>query len=89
MKKIIIGTAVLAAGLATLRRFAPAIHRGAMSKCHQMMGKCDEMFSQHAGPPASTAGTGTATPVHGEPDTPQLHEQLRSTLNDETATARA
>ena len=61
MKKVIIGAAVFAAGLAALRRFAPALHARAMNKCHQMMGKCGEMFSQQAGSPAGTACTGSAT----------------------------
>jgi hypothetical protein len=50
MKKVIIAAAIFGAGLAALRRFAPAIHERAMSKCHQMMGKCGEMSSQHAFP---------------------------------------
>ena len=62
MKKVIIGAAVLVAGLATLRRFAPAIHQRAMDKCHQMMGKCGEMFSQQAGHAAGTGCMSTATP---------------------------
>ena len=62
MKKIIIGAAVFAAAAAALRRFAPAIQQRAMSKCHQMMGKCQEMFSQHAGAPAGTACTDITTP---------------------------
>jgi hypothetical protein len=61
MKKVIIAAAVVAAGLAALRRFAPALHARAMNTCHQMMGKCGEMFSQQAGSPAGTACTGTAT----------------------------
>ena len=61
MKKVITAAAVLAAGLAALRRFAPAIHQRAMDKCHQMMGKCGEMFGQQAGTPAGTACTDTAT----------------------------
>ena len=61
MKKVIIGAAVSAAGLAALRRFAPAIHQAAMNKCHQMMSQCGEMFSQHAGSPAGTACADTAT----------------------------
>ena len=60
MKKVIIGAAIFGAGLAALRRFAPAIHERAMSKCHQMMGKCGEMFGQQAGHPAGTACTDTA-----------------------------
>ncbi len=52
MKKMITGAAVLVAVLAAARRFAPAIHQRAMTKCHQMMGKCQEMFSQQAGSPA-------------------------------------
>jgi hypothetical protein len=66
MKKVIIGAAVLMAGLAALRRFAPAIHQRAMDKCHQMMGKCGEMFSQQAGSPAGTACTDTATRGSGQ-----------------------
>jgi hypothetical protein len=62
MKKIIIGAAVFAVAAAALRRFTPAIQQRAMSKCHQMMGKCQEMFSQHAGSPAGTACTDTASP---------------------------
>lgn len=61
MKKVIIGAAIFAAAAAALRRFAPAIHARAMSKCHQMMGKCGEMSSQHAGSPAGTACGNTAT----------------------------
>jgi hypothetical protein len=61
MKKVIIGAAIFGAGLAALRRFAPTIHQRATDKCHQMMGKCQEMFSQHAGSPAGTACTDTAT----------------------------
>ena len=61
MKKIIIGAAVFAAAVAALRRFAPAMQQRAMSKCHLMMSKCQEMFSQHAGSPAGTACTDTAT----------------------------
>ncbi len=48
MKKMIIGAAVLAAAAVAVRRFAPAIHQRALNKCHQMMGKCPEMFSQQA-----------------------------------------
>ena len=66
MKKVIIGAAVFAAGLAALRRFAPALHARAMNKCHQMMGKCQEMFSQQAGSPAGTACTDTATRSPGQ-----------------------
>jgi hypothetical protein len=62
MKKVIIGAAVLVAGLAALRRFAPAIHQRAMDKCHQMMGKCGEMFSQQAGTPAGAGCMSTAAP---------------------------
>ena len=66
MKKVIIAAAVFAAGLAALRRFAPALHGRAMNKCHQMMGKCGEMFSQHAGSPAGTACGDTATQGSGQ-----------------------
>lgn len=66
MKQILITAAVFAAGLAALRRFAPAIHARAMSKCHQMMSKCGEMFSQHAGSPAGTACTDTAAQGSGQ-----------------------
>ena len=52
MKMMIIGAAVLAAAAAAVRRFGPAIHQHAMNKCHQMMSKCGEMFSQQAGSPA-------------------------------------
>lgn len=62
MKKVIIGAAILGAGLAALRRFAPAIHERALSKCHQMMGKCGDMFSQHAGSPADRGCMTAATP---------------------------
>jgi hypothetical protein len=62
MKKMITGAAVFAAGLAALRRFAPAIHERAMNKCHQMMGKCGEMFGQQAGNPADTPCMSAATP---------------------------
>lgn len=74
MKKMIIGAAVLAAGLAALRRFAPAIHERAMNKCHQMMGKCQEMLSQQAGASARTpcmsataSGPGQAAAGEQEP----------------------
>jgi hypothetical protein len=73
MKKVIIGAAIFGAGLAALRRFAPAIHERAMSKCHQMMGKCGEMFTQHAGSPAGTACTDTAT-QGSEPTEAAEHE---------------
>ena len=69
MKKVIISAAVFAVGLAALRRFAPAIHERAMSKCHQMMGKCGEMFSQQAGSPAGTACSDTAARGSGEAET--------------------
>ncbi len=59
MKKVIIGAAVVAAAVAALRRFAPAMQQRAMSKCHQMMGKCGEMLSQQTGSPAGTARTDT------------------------------
>ena len=62
MKKVIIGVAIFGAGLAALRRFAPAIHARAMNKCHQMMGKCQEMFSRQAGSPTSPPCMGAATP---------------------------
>jgi hypothetical protein len=62
MKKVIIGAAVVAAALGVMRRFGPAIHERAMNKCHQMMGKCQEMFSQRAGSAAGTACMSTATP---------------------------
>ena len=66
MKKVIIGAAVsaavFAAGLAALRRFGPAIHERAMNKCHQMMGKCQEMFGQQAGRPVDTACMSAAAP---------------------------
>ncbi len=62
MKKVIIGAAVFAAALAAARRYGPAIHRGVMSKCHQMMGKCQEMFSQQAGPRTGMACTSTTNP---------------------------
>jgi hypothetical protein len=61
MRKVIIGAAVLVAALAGARRFGPAIRERAMNKCHQMMGKCQEMFSQHGGSPAGTACSDTAT----------------------------
>ena len=62
MKKVIITAAVFAAAVAALRRLAPAIHERAMSECHQMMSKCGDMFSQHAGSPAGTACADIATP---------------------------
>ncbi len=73
MKKVIIGAAVFAAGVAALRRFAPAIHARAMNKCHQMMGKCQEMFSQQAGASAHSPCMSATTPgpeqaVAGEPE---------------------
>lgn len=74
MKKVIIGAAVFAAGVAALRRFAPAIHARAMNKCREMMGKCGEMFSQQAGASAhspcmsaTTSGSGQATAGEHEP----------------------
>ena len=66
MKKVIIAAAIFAAAAAALRRFAPAIHERAMSKCHQMMGQCGDMFSQHAGSPAGTACTDTASRGSGQ-----------------------
>ncbi len=66
MKKIIIGAAVFAAGLAALRRFAPAMQQRAMSKCHQMMSQCGEMLGQHAASLAGTACADTATPGPGQ-----------------------
>jgi hypothetical protein len=66
MKKIVIGAAVVAAGFAALRRFAPAIHQRAMNKCHQMMSKCGEMFGQQAGSPAGTGCMTAATPDPGQ-----------------------
>ncbi len=62
MKKVIITAAVFAAGLVALRRFAPAIHQRAMNKCHQMMSKCGEMFSQQADHPADWGCMTAATP---------------------------
>jgi hypothetical protein len=61
MRKVIIGAAVVAVALVTARRFGPALAQRGMSKCHQMMGKCGEMFSQHAGSPPGMACAGTAT----------------------------
>ena len=66
MKKMIIGAAVFAAGLAALRRFGPAIQQSAMNKCHQMMSKCGEMFGQQAGSPAGAACADTATAGPGQ-----------------------
>jgi hypothetical protein len=73
MKKVIIGAAIFGAGLAALRRFAPAIHARIMNKCHQMMGTCQEMFSRQAGSPAGAPCMGAATPgpeqaAAGEPE---------------------
>lgn len=62
MKKTIIGAAVVAAALAALRRFAPAIHHAAMNKCRQMMSKCGEMFTQQAGSPAGAACVSATAP---------------------------
>lgn len=62
MKKMIIGAAVFAAALVALRRFGPAIHQRAMNKCHQMMGKCQEMFGQQAGTAADTGCMGATSP---------------------------
>ena len=62
MKKVIIGAAVFAAALAGARRFGPTLAQRGTNKCHQMMGKCGEMFSQQAGHPAGTACTSTTTP---------------------------
>jgi hypothetical protein len=78
MKKVIIAAAVFAAGLAALRRFAPAIHQRAMDKCHQMMGTCGEMFSQQAGHPAATGCTSTATPGSQQPAA-GAHEPAQAT----------
>ena len=66
MKKVIIGAAVFAAGVAALRRFAPAIHKRLMQKCQQMMGKCQEMFSQQAGAAAHSPCTSAATSGSGQ-----------------------
>ena len=49
MKKVIIGAAVFVAAVAAARRFGPAIAQHGMKKCHQMMSKCQETFSQQAG----------------------------------------
>lgn len=65
MKRVIIGATVFAAALAAVRRFGPAIHQRAMTKCHQMMGKCQEMFSQQSGSPAGTACMSATTPGPG------------------------
>jgi hypothetical protein len=62
MKKAIIGAAVFVAALAAARRFGPAIAQRGMKKCHQMMGKCQEMFSQQAGFPADAACMSATTP---------------------------
>ncbi len=66
MKKVIIGAAVFAAALAAARRFGPAIGNSAMNKCHQMMGKCQEMSGQQAGHPAGTGCMSAATPGSGQ-----------------------
>jgi hypothetical protein len=45
------------------RRLASGeIDQSAMNKCHQMMSKCGEMFSQQAGSPAGTACMSATTP---------------------------
>ena len=62
MKKVIIGAAVFAAALAAARRFGPAIHNSAMNKCHQMMSRCQEMFSRQAGPQSDMACMNATTP---------------------------
>jgi hypothetical protein len=54
MKKIIFGAAVAAGAVATLRRFAPALHERAMTKCHEMM-------SHHGCPPSGQGDTETAS----------------------------
>lgn len=71
MKKMIIGAAVFVAALAAARRFGPALAQRGMNKCHQMMGKCQEMFSQQTGasahnPCASAATAGREQTAAGE-----------------------
>jgi hypothetical protein len=54
MKKIIFGAAVVAGAVASLRRFAPALHERAMRKCHDMM--------RHQGCPPTGQGDARTTP---------------------------
>lgn len=61
MKKMIIGAAVFVAALAA-RRFGPALAQRGMNRCHQMMGKCQEMFSQQTGASAHNPCASAATP---------------------------
>jgi hypothetical protein len=44
MKKVLIGAAVLAAALAVLRRFGPALEERAMRKCEAMFDRMPEDF---------------------------------------------
>jgi hypothetical protein len=44
MKKVLIGAAVLAAALAALRHFGPALGERAMRKCEQMFDRMPEDF---------------------------------------------
>lgn len=44
MRKVIVGIAVLGAGVVALRRFGPALGRRAMSKCEQMFDRMPEDF---------------------------------------------
>ena len=78
MKKVIIGGAVFVAAVAALRRIAPAVHERAMKKCHQMMGKCQEMFSQQASRPVDTACI-SATASGSEQATAAEHEPAEAT----------
>jgi hypothetical protein len=44
MKKLMIGTTLVAFSLAALRRFGPALHEWAMSKCQEMFDRMPEEF---------------------------------------------
>ena len=59
---MIIATAVFAVAGVAARRFGPAIAQRGMSKCHQMMSKCQEVFGHQAGHPAEMGCMTAATP---------------------------
>lgn len=66
MKKVITAAAVFAVAGVAARRFGPAIAQRAMNKCHQVMGKCQEMFGQQAGHPAEMGCMSAAAPGSGQ-----------------------
>ena len=78
MKKVIIGAAVVAAAVGVIRRFAPAIHERAMNNCHQMMGKCQEMFSRQTGSRAEMGCMNATTPGPEQAATAE-HEPAEAT----------